>query len=106
LLLIMGKEEGTAIVPGKVFEYLGARRPILAIVHPDGESAGLVRQTNTGVVIDPEDVEGIVQTLRDLYAEWRTSGDISYAPNEDEVMRYSRLEQARHLCDLFDLVAR
>jgi glycosyltransferase involved in cell wall biosynthesis len=103
LLLIMGKGEGTAILPGKVFEYLGAKRPILAIVHPEGEAAALIKRTNTGVVVDPDDTHAIVKALQDFYTEWRT-GEISYSPVDDEVKLYSRREQARQLCDLFEQI--
>jgi glycosyltransferase involved in cell wall biosynthesis len=101
LLLVMGKGEGTAILPGKVFEYLGAQRPILAVVHPGGESADLVRRTNTGVVVDPDDTGAMVHVLEDLYTKWER-GSIPYTPDVEEVNRYSRVEQARQLSDLFE----
>jgi glycosyltransferase involved in cell wall biosynthesis len=101
LLLVMGKGEGTAILPGKVFEYLGAQRPILAVVHPNGESADLVRRTNTGVVVDPDDTEAMVRALADLYSKWEQGG-IPYTPDVEQVNRYSRVEQARQLSDLFE----
>jgi glycosyltransferase involved in cell wall biosynthesis len=101
LLLVMGKGEGTAILPGKVFEYLGAQRPILAVVHPSGESANLVRQTDAGVVVDPDDTGALVHVLADLYAKWE-QGSIPYTPDVEQVNRYSRVEQARQLSDLFE----
>jgi glycosyltransferase involved in cell wall biosynthesis len=101
LLLIMGKGEGTAILPGKVFEYMGARRPILGIVHPEGESAHLLRQTATGTVVDPDDVAAIGGALKTLFGKWR-EGRLCYSPNLEKVIAYSRQEQAHRLCDLLD----
>ena len=49
--------------PGKVYEYIAAGRPILAVVPPDGAAAELVRETGAGVVVAPDDVEGIRDAL-------------------------------------------
>lgn len=101
LLLIVGRGEGKAVVTGKVFEYLGAERPILAVVPPDGEVAALVRQTRSGIVVDPDETDTAADALRDLYLQWR-SGGIAYAPQKGEVAQYSRLHQARQLCEILD----
>jgi glycosyltransferase involved in cell wall biosynthesis len=103
LLVIIGKGEGRAILTGKIFEYLGAGRPILALVPHDGEAADLIRKTNTGVIIDPDDTNAIARALRDSYNEWR-AGNISYSPRNNKINRYSRLEQARQLGDLFEQI--
>ena len=48
---------GKGVLSGKVFEYLAAGRPILAVVPPDGAAAELIRETGSGVVVAPDDVE-------------------------------------------------
>lgn len=101
LLLVIGKGEGRAIVTGKVFEYLGAQRPILAMIHPEGEAAHLVRRTRTGIVVDPDDIASIVIALERLYGEW-CGGGINYDPDRDLVAQYSRVTQARQLAELLD----
>jgi glycosyltransferase involved in cell wall biosynthesis len=50
------------IIPGKAFEYLAARRPILAAV-PDGDTRELVRDFADGVATDPCDDEGIAAAI-------------------------------------------
>ncbi len=46
-----------AIIPGKLFEYIGARRPILSIGSLTGEAADIVRAGPFGVVMtDPDDI--------------------------------------------------
>jgi hypothetical protein len=42
------------LVSGKVYEYLAARRPIVAAVRGDSAAATLLRSTGGAVVIDPE----------------------------------------------------
>ena len=48
---------------GKVFEYLAARRPIVALAEGN-EAERIVRETNTGVTVPPDDVDTIAAALR------------------------------------------
>lgn len=52
-------------LPGKVFEYFGARRPILALAHGN-EAARVIEETGTGWTVPPDDVEAIVAILNRL----------------------------------------
>jgi glycosyltransferase involved in cell wall biosynthesis len=49
-------------LPGKVFEYIGARRPILALAQGN-EAARVVEETATGVTVSPRDIDGIAAAL-------------------------------------------
>ncbi len=51
-------------IGGKVYEYLRLKKPILALVPPQGEAADLIRQTNSGVVISPQNTAKIASTLK------------------------------------------
>ena len=53
-------------VPVKLYEYVGLRRPILALAE-DGAVARLVRDGGFGLVVSPTDVDGIATALTDLY---------------------------------------
>jgi glycosyltransferase involved in cell wall biosynthesis len=69
-----------AITPGIVYEYMGTRKPILALVPPGG-----VRQIldtyDRATCVDPEDVEGIADALYDLYRQWST-GALTPSPQD------------------------
>ena len=65
LLIPEAGGRGKGVLSGKVFEYLAAERPILALVPPDGAAAELIREAGAGVVVAPEDVEGIAAALRE-----------------------------------------
>jgi glycosyltransferase involved in cell wall biosynthesis len=70
LLLILSEDRGAGVIPGKTFEYLAARKPILALVPPDGETAKIIRTTNSGVIVDPENIEVIKKLYLGLYRRW------------------------------------
>jgi glycosyltransferase involved in cell wall biosynthesis len=91
---------GKGVLSGKVFEYLAAERPILALVPPDGAAAALICETGTGVVVSPEDEAGIGDALRSLHARWRNGG-LDQAPLPVEVRdRVSRETRSRDLAEL------
>jgi glycosyltransferase involved in cell wall biosynthesis len=54
---------GEGILSGKVFEYLAAERPILALVPTRGAAARLLKDTGAGVVVDPDDVQAITAAI-------------------------------------------
>ena len=61
LLLLFAPNQHCSI-PGKAFEYLATRKPILCLAQ-DGATADLIKTTEAGFVADPEDVAGIKTAL-------------------------------------------
>jgi glycosyltransferase involved in cell wall biosynthesis len=91
---------GKGVLSGKVFEYLAAGRPILAVVPPDGAAAALVRETGSGVVVAPEDVEGIRDALIAMHARFVNGGLPSVElsePDEERLSRRARVEEMAEL---------
>ena len=72
LLIPHAGGRGRGVLSGKVFEYLAAERPILALVPPAGEAARLIESTQAGVVVDPGDVEGTVLALQEMIDQHQT----------------------------------
>jgi glycosyltransferase involved in cell wall biosynthesis len=97
---------GKGVLSGKVFEYLAAERPILAVVPPDGAAAELIRETGAGVVAAPDDVEGIRSALVELEASWR-AGRLNGTPLSDAWrQRLSRRTRAEDYAAFLAEVAR
>ncbi|MDX6425814.1 MAG: hypothetical protein QOD52_1219 [Gaiellaceae bacterium] len=102
LLIPEAGGRGKGVLSGKVFEYLAAERPILAIVPPEGAAADLIRQTGAGVVVGPDDVDGMTAALRDLHAQWK-AGRLVGTPLSEEwrnkVSRRTRVEEFAQLLE-------
>jgi glycosyltransferase involved in cell wall biosynthesis len=67
LLLLLDTPGRRAGVPGKLYEYIGAGRPILALAEPEGEVAWVLKES--GVVhrvATPQDPEAIRRALIEL----------------------------------------
>jgi glycosyltransferase involved in cell wall biosynthesis len=105
LLLIPDNEgRGRGVLSGKIFEYLAAERPILAVVPPDGEAAALIRGTGAGTVVAPDDVDGMAVALTEL-DEQRRAGSLREMPLAPEWRdRLSRRARAREYADLLEAV--
>jgi glycosyltransferase involved in cell wall biosynthesis len=100
LLIPEAGGRGRGVLSGKVFEYIAAERPILALVPPDGAAARLIRDTGVGVVVAPEDVDGIREALVDLHTRWREGGleGTPLAPEwREQLSRGRRVEQLADL---------
>lgn len=70
VLLLIAKEH-RSIVTGKIFEYIGARKPVLALVVPDGEAAWLLQKAGSGILADWNDPTDIASKIITLYYKWQ-----------------------------------
>jgi glycosyltransferase involved in cell wall biosynthesis len=91
---------GRGVLSGKVFEYIAAARPILAVVPPDGAAADLIRETGSGVVAAPDDVAGIRNALEELHARFSNGGLPSVELAEVDEHRLSRQARVEEMADL------
>jgi glycosyltransferase involved in cell wall biosynthesis len=104
VLLLPTNQAGQSGVPGgKFYEYLAARRPILAVPGEDRFVTGVLHETGAGVgATSPEQVSAV---LGRWLEEWSRTGEIAYTGREDAVNRYSIRESARRLATLLDAAA-
>ena len=88
LLFILGPEPASrGILSGKLPEYLAAGKMILGLA-PDGVATDVIRRSGVGVVVDPDDVEGVVAALRSMHKRWQ-SGE-PQAPDPHLVDEFNR----------------
>jgi glycosyltransferase involved in cell wall biosynthesis len=88
-LLLITSSEVAWELPGKLFEYLGADRPILALAESN-EAARVVRETRTGLTVSPDDVEAIERALAGALA-----GEVAEAHRPRGLERYLYPSPAR-----------
>ncbi len=105
LLIVDEAKESEEIVPGKVYEYVGVMRPIIAIAPQESAIADLMRETGSGEVAHQSEIEKTAKIVGRLYKEW-LSGEIDFQPNYDKVKKYERRESARKLAKLLDSIER
>ncbi len=101
LLLVIPQEGGAGNHTGKLFNYLAAGRPILALAPEPNVAADLIRQTRSGRVVPPDDVHGVEQALVDQYQDWK-AGRSLVNQDRDLIARYEAREQARDWASMLD----
>ena len=106
LLLLVGDTapEAGAYIPGKLFEYMAVRRPILALVMP-GEASRIVEKYALGRVVHPLDREGIKRAYLELYRAWkdgREPGGTAAGTGGTDLKIFDRRYQAAQLSRLMD----
>ena len=80
-------------LPGKVADYVGARRPMLAVSPAEGTMRDLMQACGGGEVADVRDAGAVTASLRRLYRSWKAgtlaldypTGTLEHALSEDRV---------------------
>jgi hypothetical protein len=99
LLTVVGQK---GVLTGKLFDYLGAKRPILAAPDDNGDVSSLLRRTGAGLAASTP--EQIARVLADWHGQWQKTGQIQLPRNEDAIAYYSRRSQAKRLAAMLDLL--
>jgi hypothetical protein len=104
VLLLLSQPRQKGVLTGKVFDYLAARRPILAVPDDHGETAALLRRTGAGIAITG--AEDILRQLLQWHAFWQAGADAITDRNESEIARYSRRTQTKYLAAILNDITR
>lgn len=102
LLLSWDNIKDKNTLPGKAFEYLGAKRPLLSIAYRNGAIDELLQMTGTGVLVT--EVERMKSILCQWINEWQRSGKIisHWHPDDHIIKSYTRKESARKLAQVLE----
>jgi glycosyltransferase involved in cell wall biosynthesis len=90
------------IVPGKTYEYLASRRPILAAV-PDGDVRDLLSRAGNAFVCRPDDDAAMARVISEQ-ADRVLAGRPAPAPREDVLAEFERRRLSERLVEVFDVV--
>ena len=100
LLPTWGTYRGGLFLPGKLYDYLLAGAPILAMGDNE-ELAEILVRTRTGTLVAESAVDGIARTLGAAI-----DGTLAFAPDATAVEEFSAPRAAARLAALFDEVRR
>ncbi len=97
LLLEINHEKTQGIIPGKLFEYMAANRPILAMGYKEWDAGEIIKQTNTGTVVPSDNYQKIKQTILNYYDLFK-KGNLT--ANSSEISNYHRKQLTKKLAEL------
>jgi glycosyltransferase involved in cell wall biosynthesis len=71
-LLLAFNYQIKTLIPGKLYDYWGSRRPVLLIDKTDSMATSFVSENKLGMVRDFQDIEGIKEVIKNNFNIWRT----------------------------------
>jgi len=103
-LLLLQAANCNGQIPAKMYEYLRARRPILALTHPDGDTASALRRNGIDTIGRLDSAADIAATLTRFLRLCRANKAPLATPYR--IARLSRAARTRELAALLDRIHR
>lgn len=87
-------------IPGKLYEYLRTRKPVLALAE-ESDCVEILRESGLGIICSPFDSENIADTLAFLISKKDELPNL-YAPNNEFIERFSFEKIVAEMANIFD----
>ncbi|WP_334188584.1 glycosyltransferase [Noviherbaspirillum sp.] len=101
-LLILQASNCNHQIPAKLYEYLRARRPILALTDPVGDTAHTLRTAGIRAIAPLDARDAIMQCLLDFIGSAKDNS--ASIPSLESAMAHSREARSRELAAILDAV--
>jgi glycosyltransferase involved in cell wall biosynthesis len=97
LLYVGGDDpENRLNLPSKLWDYVGARRPILAIVDPSFRVADFLVKHDLGLIADVDEPEAVADAIKSLRVNYE------FAPQKSVFDEYTRERSAERIADVLN----
>lgn len=104
ILLLLNRNDPSeiGIYTGKLFEYLAAQRPIIAVGGPKGVVSDLLEETGAGTHVTEE--KELKHLLIQHYESYKALGYVPYSGRKEYIAKYSHYEMARRFAQTLDFL--
>jgi glycosyltransferase involved in cell wall biosynthesis len=102
-LLVLQARACNGQIPAKLYEYLRARRPILGLTDPQGDTGRVLRDAGVRAVAPLDDAGAIARELAGFLDAMRAPSDAFVNPEVER--RHTRQRRAARLAQLFGRIA-
>ncbi len=104
LLLLNQQPNAMGRVPGKLFEYLASKRPILNLGPEHSDVANLLEKTNAGINFEYDNLMEIKSYLKQRYNEYQ-SGELN-KPVRSEIKEYTHQNLTQRIAGYLDQISK
>lgn len=101
LLIVDESKESNEIVPGKVYEYVGVKKPIIAIAPHTSAIEELMYETKSGMVAHQSEIFRITEIIKEYYSFWKEKNNC-FSPDLNAVNKYERKSSAKQLSEILN----
>ncbi len=99
LLLINNVPNNLGILTGKIYEYLGAKVPVLGVGPIEGEAAKILNETRSGKMCDYSDQKAISEFISWQYSMWKKDEKPTAS---GEIDQYDRVHLTQKLAEVLE----
>lgn len=99
LLIEIDSEDTKSIIPGKLFEYMASERPIVAIGPEDSDFSAIIKNTNTGVFHQYDEIDRLKSTILAYYSDYQQG---KLKANAIGLQQYSRKKLTERLASIIN----
>jgi glycosyltransferase involved in cell wall biosynthesis len=90
------------VIPGKIYEYLAAKKPIINITKLSAETALLIQQTGAGRTFERDRQYELEAYLEKLIVDWKERRSLDLKENDEKIHVFSRLEISKQLIQIIE----
>jgi hypothetical protein len=103
LLILNDMPNVNGRLPGKLFEYLASRRPILVIGPESSDASKIVHGVNAGYTCNFNDLEKTINTVKDIYDKFKQG---NLPSNKTDISQYSNKNLTKKLAGYLDQITK
>lgn len=97
----ISNQDGCYVIPGKLFDYIGSKRPILMIGPKDSDAANMITSEEFGIVFEPDQISAISKFLLTVIQD----KNFANAPSiKDNGPKYERKNLAKRFFEMIDSI--
>ncbi len=101
LLIVPETIDNKCIITSKLFDYMGARRPILAFGPIDGDASFIMEQAGAGAIFNYTDSKSAADFILKNFYDWK-SGNEGFIMQKDKIEQYTRRNLTKKLSEVFN----
>jgi len=101
LLVEIDSEDTKSIIPGKLFEYLAVKRPILALGPKGSDIENIINETKSGRFYNYNQADVLKSHLLELYSDFKRG---SLAVSSEGIEKYSRRELTKRMSQVIQSI--
>ncbi len=101
LLLLQASKDTADLVPAKLYEYLRAQKPVLAVVFP-GSAGEVLAAVGGGWAVDPREEDALLSALASAFQRWAAGNLGDKCADLASLRRFDRRVLTGDLAAIFD----